>query len=210
MFGKGKDNMPDELRSPAPVQQFHNVAAAPAAEPEAPNGASSISAGMTVTGKIAGSGAVKIFGRVQGELHASTVLIADGAEVEGDVVAEELTVGGRVKGTIRANRVRTQQQRPCRRRHLPSLAGDRGERAVRRDLTPRRQCNRQAACAGGSAAGQRSRIVCGVRAQAQRRAGERGAGHTGRGLKVARISRLASLRGANGSAQPKWPARSTS
>jgi cytoskeletal protein CcmA (bactofilin family) len=61
---------------------------------------------MTVTGKIAGSGAVKIFGRVQGELHASTVLIADGAEVEGDVVAEELTVGGRVKGTIRANRVR--------------------------------------------------------------------------------------------------------
>lgn len=106
IFGKGKDNMPDELRSPAPVQQFHNVAAAPAAEPEAPNGASSISAGMTVTGKIAGSGAVKIFGRVQGELHASTVLIADGAEVEGDVVAEELTVGGRVKGTIRANRVR--------------------------------------------------------------------------------------------------------
>jgi len=34
------------------------------------------------------------------------VLIADGAEIEGDVVAEELTVGGRVKGTIRANRVR--------------------------------------------------------------------------------------------------------
>jgi cytoskeletal protein CcmA (bactofilin family) len=61
---------------------------------------------MTVVGKIAGSGAVKILGRVEGELHASTVLIADGAEVEGDVVAEELTVGGRVKGTIRANRVR--------------------------------------------------------------------------------------------------------
>ena len=106
MFGKGKDSMPDELRSPAPVQHFHNVAAAPAAEPETANGASSISAGMTVTGKIAGSGAVKVFGRVQGELHASTVLIAEGAEVEGDVVAEELTVGGRVKGTIRANRVR--------------------------------------------------------------------------------------------------------
>jgi cytoskeletal protein CcmA (bactofilin family) len=104
MFGKTKDGMPEELKSPAPVQHFHS--AAPAAAVESGNGVSSISAGMTVTGKIAGSGAVKILGRVEGELHASTVLIADGAEVEGDVVAEELTVGGRVKGTIRANRVR--------------------------------------------------------------------------------------------------------
>ncbi|MGA6931445.1 MAG: polymer-forming cytoskeletal protein, partial [Pseudolabrys sp.] len=32
--------------------------------------------------------------------------IGDGAQVEGDIVAEELTIGGRVKGTIRANRVK--------------------------------------------------------------------------------------------------------
>jgi len=106
MFGKGKDGMPDELKSPAPLQSFHSAAPASAAASDSGNGVSSISAGMTVIGKIAGSGAVKILGRVEGELHASTVLIADGAEVEGDVVAEELTVGGRVKGTIRANRVR--------------------------------------------------------------------------------------------------------
>jgi cytoskeletal protein CcmA (bactofilin family) len=106
MFGKGKDSMPDELRSPAPVQQFHPAAAAPVARAESSDGVSSISAGMAVIGKIAGSGTVKVFGRVEGELHASNVLISDGAEVEGDVVAEELTVGGRVKGTIRANRVR--------------------------------------------------------------------------------------------------------
>lgn len=106
MFGKGKDSMPDELRSPAPVQQFHTAAAAPVARAESSDGVSSISAGTTVIGKIAGAGTVKVFGRVEGELHASNVLISDGAEVEGDVVAEELTVGGRVKGTIRANRVR--------------------------------------------------------------------------------------------------------
>ena len=104
MFGKGKDGMPEKLKSPAPVQ--HLRSAAPAAASDSGYGVSSISAGMTVIGKIAGSGAVKILGRVEGELHASTVLIADGAEVEGNVVAEELTVGGRVKGTIRANRVR--------------------------------------------------------------------------------------------------------
>ena len=49
---------------------------------------------------------MKIFGRVEGELRASTVEIAQGAEVEGDIVADDLSVGGRVKGTIHANRVK--------------------------------------------------------------------------------------------------------
>ncbi len=61
---------------------------------------------MTVVGKISGEGTVKILGRIEGELHATTVLIAEGAEVEGDIVAEDLTVGGRVKGIIHANRVK--------------------------------------------------------------------------------------------------------
>ena len=47
-----------------------------------------------------------IFGHVEGELRASTVVIAEGAEMVGDVVAEELTINGHVKGTIHANRVR--------------------------------------------------------------------------------------------------------
>ena len=40
------------------------------------------------------------------ETTSSTVQIGDGAQVEGDIVAQELTIGGRVKGTIRANRVK--------------------------------------------------------------------------------------------------------
>ena len=43
---------------------------------------------------------------MEGEVHASTVQIGDGAKVEGNIVAEELTIGGRVKGTIHANRVK--------------------------------------------------------------------------------------------------------
>ena len=43
---------------------------------------------------------------MKGEVHASTVQIGDGAQVEGDIVAEELTIGGRVTGTIHANRVK--------------------------------------------------------------------------------------------------------
>jgi cytoskeletal protein CcmA (bactofilin family) len=67
---------------------------------------SSISSGLSIIGKIVGHGALTIFGHVEGELRASTVVIAEGAQIEGEVNAEELTIGGHVKGTIHANRVK--------------------------------------------------------------------------------------------------------
>jgi cytoskeletal protein CcmA (bactofilin family) len=80
----------------------------PAASAAAPDAASSISAGMTIIGKFVGDGAVKVFGRIEGELQAANVLIYDGAQVEGNVVAQDLTIGGRVKGTVHAVRVKLQ------------------------------------------------------------------------------------------------------
>ena len=71
-----------------------------------PQDASSISSGLSIVGKIIGRGALTIFGHVEGELRASSVVIAEGAQMEGDVVAEELTINGHVKGTIHANRVK--------------------------------------------------------------------------------------------------------
>ncbi|MGB9044716.1 MAG: polymer-forming cytoskeletal protein [Pseudolabrys sp.] len=65
-----------------------------------------MSSGLSIVGKIVGNGRLAIFGHVEGEVHASTVQIGDGAQVEGNILAEELTIGGRVKGTIRANRVK--------------------------------------------------------------------------------------------------------
>ena len=62
----------------------------------------SISTGLSIVGKIVAQGAVTIFGQV----GASTVVIAEGAQMEGDVVADELTIGGHVKGTVHANRVK--------------------------------------------------------------------------------------------------------
>ena len=67
---------------------------------------SSISSSITIVGKITGKGTVRVSGRIEGELHASAVLIDDGAQVEGDIVAAELIIGGHVKGTIHANRVK--------------------------------------------------------------------------------------------------------
>jgi cytoskeletal protein CcmA (bactofilin family) len=103
MFGKSND---ENDRVSAPVQQFQRPAAVHSAEQVSTDQASSISRGMTVVGKIFGEGVVQVFGQIEGELWAVTVLINEGAKVEGDVVAEELTVGGQVKGTIHANRVK--------------------------------------------------------------------------------------------------------
>jgi cytoskeletal protein CcmA (bactofilin family) len=87
-------------------QQMEGSAAAHSAAPAAPDAPSSISFGLSIVGKIVGNGRLVILGHVEGEVHASTVQIGDGAQVEGNIIAEELTIGGRVKGTIRANRVK--------------------------------------------------------------------------------------------------------
>ena len=107
MFGKAKKDPAEKTGDPAAVQQFQRLALAhSAAAPDPSEAISCISSGVTIIGKIVGEGTVKIFGRIEGELHASTVVISDGAHVVGDVVADELTIGGRVKGTVHANRVK--------------------------------------------------------------------------------------------------------
>lgn len=106
MFGLPKGNAANNNGSAPLPQQFPRSAVAYSAALESLKSTSSIGSGTSVVGKIVGDGTVKIFGRVEGELRGSTVLIAAGAQVEGDVFADDLTVGGRIKGTIHANRVK--------------------------------------------------------------------------------------------------------
>jgi cytoskeletal protein CcmA (bactofilin family) len=60
---------------------------------------------MTIVGKISSERALHVLGRVEGELNASIVRISNGAQVEGTIAAQELTISGRFKGTIQADRV---------------------------------------------------------------------------------------------------------
>src|SRR5262247_4225114 len=105
MFGKSKGNGADNNLNSSLAQQLEH-AIAYSAEPAAPEASSSIGSGLSIVGKIVGHGTLAIFGHVEGELHASTIQISDGAQVEGNIIAEELTIGGRVTGTIHANRVK--------------------------------------------------------------------------------------------------------
>jgi cytoskeletal protein CcmA (bactofilin family) len=70
--------------------------------------ASCIGSEMSIVGKIECNGPAQVFGRIEGELRALELLISDGAQVEGDVIAQNVTICGRVKGTIRAIRVKLQ------------------------------------------------------------------------------------------------------
>jgi cytoskeletal protein CcmA (bactofilin family) len=93
------------LPKPQPVQRPSVAQPVTAGQQEI---SSSLSPGMTVIGKLVGDGAVKIYGRIEGELQASSVVICEGAQIDGDVVAKELTIAGRVKGTIHAGKVKLQ------------------------------------------------------------------------------------------------------
>jgi cytoskeletal protein CcmA (bactofilin family) len=102
MFGKSNDS-----DQPGSTTQQHQLPAiAKSGKPDSGDQVSTISRGITVVGKIGGEGTVHVLGQIEGELRALTVLINEGAKVDGDVVAEELTVGGMVKGSIHANRVK--------------------------------------------------------------------------------------------------------
>jgi cytoskeletal protein CcmA (bactofilin family) len=118
MFGKSKDDL-DQLSAavqqpqqpqPRPQPQPQVPAQRPLAtkpvEPASADQVSTISRGMTVIGKIVGDGTLNVFGQVEGELQALNVMVNEGARVEGDLVAEDLTIGGQVKGSIRASRVK--------------------------------------------------------------------------------------------------------
>ena len=99
MFSKSKDPV-----SPAPT----TMAAAPVAPPKrSARGTvpSIISADLTVTGTLVSSGDIQIDGVVDGDVRSVGLVIGEKAEIHGEILAEDLTVRGRVMGRIRARKV---------------------------------------------------------------------------------------------------------
>jgi len=104
MFGKAKGSAHEKDEQLPPAPQLQDSKPVVLAESDSTE-ISSIGPGMTVVGNISTEGTLNVFGRVEGELHASIVRISHGAQVEGTIAAQELTIGGRFKGTIQADRV---------------------------------------------------------------------------------------------------------
>jgi cytoskeletal protein CcmA (bactofilin family) len=80
----------------------------PRQTPETGEAISTLGPGMAIVGKIDCQGTLHIFGRIEGELRATNVLIGNGAQFDGNVIAEGVTIDGRLKGCIHATRVSLQ------------------------------------------------------------------------------------------------------
>jgi cytoskeletal protein CcmA (bactofilin family) len=89
----------------AVAQPQHSGVAQPRATPET---ISTLGPGMAIIGKIDCQGTLHIFGRIEGELRATNVLIGNGAQFDGNVIAQGVTIDGRLRGSIHATRVSLQ------------------------------------------------------------------------------------------------------
>jgi len=62
-----------------------------------------ISKGVKIEGKLSCSGSIRLDGDVQGDITSqSTVIIGENGKVNGQINADNITIGGKVTGTVRA------------------------------------------------------------------------------------------------------------
>ena len=64
-----------------------------------------VSADLTVRGNLLGKGDIQIEGKVFGRIEAGNLVVAEGGEVEGDIIAKAVAVSGTVRGSIKAGTV---------------------------------------------------------------------------------------------------------
>ena len=85
----------------------HGPAVAVRAAPARPRSGtpSVIGSDLVIVGNLESAGEVQIEGEIQGDVHAGRIVILPQANVTGQLVAEEVVVGGNVNGSIRGNSV---------------------------------------------------------------------------------------------------------
>ena len=66
---------------------------------------STISEDLMITGNVELQGELHLNGQVQGDVHCVALVLGENAQLEGNVVAEDVMVRGRVIGSVRALKV---------------------------------------------------------------------------------------------------------
>jgi cytoskeletal protein CcmA (bactofilin family) len=65
---------------------------------------------LTINGNVNSKGEIQVDGDIQGDINCGSLLLGDKSHVNGNVVAEDVVVRGRVVGSIRGLRVTLQAQ----------------------------------------------------------------------------------------------------
>ena len=86
--------------SSAPASDFKS--SAPKAKPPA----SQLSTDLHITGNLKTTGDIQIEGTVDGDIRAHLLTIGEGATVNGECMADDVVVNGRIVGTVRGLKVR--------------------------------------------------------------------------------------------------------
>jgi cytoskeletal protein CcmA (bactofilin family) len=71
--------------------------------PVSPSGGAVLGSGLTVKGEVSGDGDLHILGRFEGQIGLTgTVLVGEGAEVDANIFATAIVIGGSVRGNLSA------------------------------------------------------------------------------------------------------------
>ncbi len=121
MFSKSKINEPGtpaaagtsttEATKPASSPATPAPSAAPSSDfkssaPKAKPPASQLSTDLHITGNLKTSGDIQIEGTVDGDIRAHLLTVGEGATVNGECMADDVVVNGRIVGTVRGLKVR--------------------------------------------------------------------------------------------------------
>jgi cytoskeletal protein CcmA (bactofilin family) len=66
---------------------------------------SSTSEELIITGNIESKGDLHLKGRVHGDIHCHALLVSEGAQIQGNVIAEEVVIQGSVVGAVNGSGV---------------------------------------------------------------------------------------------------------
>lgn len=63
---------------------------------------------LNITGDVISKGEIQIDGEIQGDIHCSSLIVGEKAVISGSIIANEVTVRGKVTGSIRGQNVSLQ------------------------------------------------------------------------------------------------------
>jgi cytoskeletal protein CcmA (bactofilin family) len=110
MFSKSKINDPgpkaDETQTASAAKPSAPAPDFKAAAPKAKPAASVLSSDLLVTGNLKTTGDIQIEGTVDGDIRAHLLTIGESATVNGECMADDVVVNGRIVGTVRGLKVR--------------------------------------------------------------------------------------------------------